>query len=83
MSLLETIKNKAKQLNKRIVLPEGLEERTLKAANEIISEKIAEIILIGNPSLVNKKSNELGLTNISKATIIDPIKHDKKMLMPI
>lgn len=78
MSLLETIKNKAKQLNKRIVLPEGLEERTLKAANEIISEKIAEIILIGNPSLVNKKSNELGLTNISKATIIDPIKHDKK-----
>jgi len=78
MSLLEKIKDSAKQLNKRIVLPEGLEERTLKAANEIIAEEIAEIILIGNPEQIISKSNELGLTNINKATIVDPLKHDKK-----
>jgi len=78
MSLLETIKDNAKQLNKRIVLPEGLEERTLKAADEIISEKIAEIILIGNPNQVLSKANELGLNNIEKAKIVNPIEHDKK-----
>jgi len=78
MSLLETIKNNAKQLNKKIVLPEGLEERTLTAANEIIAEGIADIILIGNPSQVVSKANELGLSNIEKAKIVDPIKHDKK-----
>ena len=78
MSLLETIKNNAKQLNKRIVLPEGLEERTLSAANEIIAEGIADIILIGNPSEVLGKANELGLSNIEKAKIVNPIEHDKK-----
>ena len=78
MSLLETIKNNAKQLNKRIVLPEGLEERTLKAANEIIAEGIADIILIGNPEQVKSKANELGLANIEKAKIVNPVEHDKK-----
>jgi len=78
MSLLETIKDNAKQLNKRIVLPEGLEERTLKAANEIIAEAIADIILIGNPEQVKSKANELGLSNIEKAKIVNPIQHEKK-----
>jgi len=78
MTLLETIKNNAKQLNKRIVLPEGLEERTLTAANEIISEGIADIILLGNPNQVLSKANELGLSNIEKAKIVDPIQHEKK-----
>ncbi len=78
MSLLETIKANAKQLNKRIVLPEGLEERTLKAANEIIADGIADIILIGNPEQVKSKASELGLINIEKAAIVNPIKHDKK-----
>ena len=78
MSLLETIKDNAKQLNKRIVLPEGLEERTLKAANEIIAEGIADIILIGNPEQVKSKAKELDLNNIDKANIVNPIQHDKK-----
>jgi len=41
MDLLEKITARAKQLGKRIVLPEGLEERTLKAADEVIKEGIA------------------------------------------
>lgn len=45
MNLLEQIKENAKKCNKRIVLPEGTEERTLKAADILIAEGIAQIIL--------------------------------------
>ncbi|HQH40937.1 MAG: phosphate acetyltransferase [Bacteroidales bacterium] len=78
MDLLEKITARAKQLGKRIVLPEGLEERTLKAADEVIKEGIAQVILIGNPAKVHAKANELGLTHISKAQIVDPLNHPKK-----
>ena len=78
MSLLEDIKTNAKTLNKRIVLPEGYEERTIQAASEIMEEGIAQIILIGNPDEIKSKANELGVKNIEDATIIDPISHQKK-----
>ncbi len=55
-----------------------MEERTLKAADIIIGEGIADIILIGNPQEINKKANELHLGNISAARIVDPKSHDKK-----
>ena len=78
MSLLEEIKTNAKTLNKRIVLPEGYEERTIQAASEIMKEGIANIILIGNPDEIKSKANELGVSNIEDATIVNPISHDKK-----
>ena len=78
MNLLDKIKAKAKTHNKRIVLPEALEERTLKAADELLSEKIVQIILLGNPDSIRKEAEKHGLSNISKATIIDPLQHDKK-----
>jgi len=78
MNLLEEIKKNAKTLNKRIVLPEGYEERTIKAASEIMQEGIANIILIGNLGEIKSKANELGISNIEDATIVDPISHEKK-----
>lgn len=78
MDLLEKIKARAKQLGKRIVLPEGLEERTLKAADEVIREGIAQVILIGDPEKVQAKAKELGLTQIAKATIVNPLHHPRK-----
>lgn len=78
MDLLEKIKARAKQLGKRIVLPEGLEERTLKAADEVIKEGIAQVILIGNPEKVQAKAKELGLAQITKAQIVNPLNHPKK-----
>lgn len=72
MQLLESIKEKAKKENKTIVLPEGTEERTLKAANIIIEEGIARIILLGNQEEILKLARQQGLTFIEKATIIDP-----------
>ncbi len=78
MSLLEEIKEKAKKHFKRIVLPEGLEERTLKAADIVAGEKIAQPILIGNPEKIREKAKELNLKNIDKCKIIDPLNHEKK-----
>ena len=72
MGLLEQIKENAKKQSKTIVLPEGTEERTLQAADQIISEGIARIILIGNPTDVLNMGKELGLKNLDRATIVDP-----------
>jgi len=72
MQLIESIKQKAKKENKTIVLPEGTEERTLKAANIILEEGIARIILLGNREEIIGLSSQHGLKAIEKATIIDP-----------
>lgn len=78
MELLDQIKQNAKKHNMRIVLPEGYEERTIKAADIAIEEQLAQIILIGDPEEIKQHSAKLGLKNISKATIIDPKSHSKK-----
>ena len=78
MGLFEKLTAKAKSSRQRIVLPEGTEPRTLTAAARIIAEGIAEVILIGDPAEINAKANELKLTNIEKATLIDP--NDEKVL---
>ena len=78
MDLLNRIKNNAKQDNKKIVLPESTEERTIIAADELIKEGIAQIILIGNLEEIKSKAKELNLSNIDKAIIIDPKNHNKK-----
>lgn len=70
---MDAIRENAQKLNKRIVLPEGTEERTLKAADYIIKEKIARIILLGNVKEIEEKCKLMGLQNIHKATIIDPL----------
>ena len=78
MELLDRIKQNAKKHSMRIVLPEGYEERTIKAADLAIEEELAQIILIGDPSEINSHASVLGLKNISKAKIINPKSHEKK-----
>ena len=78
MSLMNQIVERAKANKQRIVLPEGTEERTLKAANQLLADEVAELILIGNPEEIMGLAKEWGLENIGKATIIDPINHPKK-----
>ncbi len=78
MDFLDQLKERAANNKKRIVLPEGLEERTLKAADVILEEGFADVILIGNPVAVQEEARRHVLKNISKATIIDPKAHDKK-----
>lgn len=68
----------AKSNKQRIVLPEGTEERTLKAANQVLTDGVADLILLGNPSEIMDLAREWGLGNISRATIIDPENHPKQ-----
>jgi phosphate acetyltransferase len=78
MNLLEQIKENARKYNQRIILPESFEERTLAAADRIIAEKLAKIILIGNPSKIHDEANKRNLQHIGNATIIDPENNPKQ-----
>lgn len=78
MDILNKIKVRAAENKKRIVLPEGTEERTLRAADEVLEEGFADIILIGNPNDIEKESRRLVLKNITRAKIVDPSDHPKK-----
>ena len=72
MKLLQEIKERAQSNPQRIVLPEGDEPRTLEAANTVIKDKVAEIILLGNPEKIMALAAEKGFDYIKQATIIDP-----------
>lgn len=78
MDLMQDILARAKANKQRIVLPEGTEERTLRAADRLLSEEISEIILIGNLYQIKELSEQYGLKHIEKAIIVDPASHVKK-----
>lgn len=71
IDLFKELKDRAIANKQRIVLPESTEIRTLQAANQVLAEDIAEVILIGKPEEIQAKANELNLTHINKATIIN------------
>lgn len=77
MELLDKIRANSKKHNMRIVLPESLEERTLEAADILLGEKLARIILIGKAEEIHALALQKGLKNIDKAKIIDPDTYDK------
>lgn len=72
MELLKQIKTRAQKHIQRIVLPEGTELRTLTAANNVIRDKVAKLILLGNPSTITQLATENNLTHINEAIIVNP-----------
>jgi phosphate acetyltransferase len=76
MSMIEKIKSKAKENKKRIVLPEGDEPRTVKAAVDITKEGLAIPVLLGNPDEIAKVAAEQGV-DISGIEIVNPLTSDK------
>ena len=77
MNLLEHIVARAKSDKQRIVLPEATEERTLRAADRVLADDIANLILIGNPDEISALTAKWDLHNIGKATIVDPENNPK------
>ena len=77
MALIDQIIARAKSNRQRIVLPESLEERTIKAADLALADDLADIILIGNREEILALAAKLGLKHIEKATIIDPATSEK------
>lgn len=69
---------RAKANLQRIVLPEGTEIRTLKAADIILKENAAKLILIGDEKEIEKLAEENNLQHIQNATIVNPVT-DAKM----
>lgn len=71
MAFIDEIKERAKKEIKTIILPEAEDIRVLKATEKVLTEKYANIILIGNEKkiLEKAKSNKV---NIEGARIIDP-----------
>jgi phosphate acetyltransferase len=71
MDLMSIFKEKAVQLNKRILLPEGTEPRTVKAAAQIVREKIARVALIGAEADIRAVAAKEGV-DLAGVEIIDP-----------
>jgi len=78
MDILQSMLSRAQAKPQRIVLPEGTEIRTLKAADRILADNAAQLILIGNYDEIRQLAVNNGLSNIEKAEIIDPKNHSKK-----
>ncbi|HKP86393.1 MAG TPA: phosphate acetyltransferase [Blastocatellia bacterium] len=67
MQVLERIRARAASDPKHIVLPEGEDERTIRAASFIVRERIARVTLIGREDIIRDKASQLGaaLTGVS------------------
>ncbi|KGX86492.1 phosphate acetyltransferase [Pontibacillus litoralis] len=70
-NLFDTLRSKLSGTSKKIVLPEGLDERILTAASKLVQEGIITPVLIGNKDEITQKATELGV-DVSGAEIIDP-----------
>ena len=62
MDLVQSIIERAKSNKQRIVLPEATEERTLRAADKVLAEDIANLILIGNPDEIHSLAEKWGIS---------------------
>jgi phosphate acetyltransferase len=62
---------RAKQQRKHIVLPEGTEERILRAAEIVLLRDVCDVTLLGDPEEVRQKASALGLA-LDRARIVDP-----------
>ena len=61
----------AKSDRQRIVLPEGGDDRILRATDRLVRRGVAELTLLGDPDSVRRRANELGV-DLSEVDIIDP-----------
>jgi phosphate acetyltransferase len=78
MVFAEEMRKKAIEIKKRLVLPEGREMRTLRAAAQIIKEKLAsQVIILGNLKEINDTAKHEGIS-LRGLTLIDPSVSDQK-----
>ena len=69
MNFIDRIKERAKSDKKRIVLPETMDKRVIEAADKILKEDLAEVVLVGRSEDISKIAEGY---DISKAIIVDP-----------
>lgn len=72
MTFTERMRAEAKTLQKRLVLPEGAEPRTIPAARKIVDEGLAkEVTLLGAKAAIEAKAKELGVS-LAGISVVDP-----------
>ncbi len=71
---LDSVKKRARAEKKTIILPESMDRRTFEAAEQILKEGIANLIIIGTPEEIEENSKGL---DISGATVINPFTYEK------
>lgn len=71
MEFIDQIKERARSLQKKIVLPEGSDLRTLKAVEQVITEKLAQIVLLGDPIEIKALALKEGIS-LTGVEIINP-----------
>lgn len=76
MNFIDSIKERARQNIKTVVLPEASDLRIIKAAAIALKEKYANIILVGDEENIKVMASENNL-DISEAKIVNPLKSDK------
>src|SRR5215212_6614650 len=70
MQVLERIRARAASDLKHVVLPEGEDERTIRAASLCMAERIAHVTLIGREDMIRDKASQMGLA-LTGVSIID------------
>jgi phosphate acetyltransferase len=71
MSILDKLQDKSRTLGKRVVYPEGEEERTIVAAKEVVEKGIAKVTLVGQAQTIRDLAKQHGL-ELSAEMISDP-----------
>lgn len=79
MDILARIRERARDLGKRVVLPEGSDERVLQAASMATKEKIASIVLLGDEEEILKKAKSIGV-NLEDVEIRNPLRDSKRSM---
>ncbi|MEU9826747.1 phosphate acetyltransferase [Micromonospora chersina] len=64
--------DRARAQRRRLVLPEGTEERILRAAEVLLRRGVADLTLLGRPDEVARRTRELGI-DIGDAQVVDPV----------
>jgi len=72
--LMRLVVSRARRQNKRVVYPEGEEARTIIAAECVVQEHIARPILLGDPTAIRAKAEELG-TSLDGVELINPLEN--------
>lgn len=71
MHLVDQIKAKARAKVQTVVLPEGYDERMIQAAELIVNDHLANVVLLGNPLSLLAKAKELGVS-LAGVELLDP-----------
>jgi phosphate acetyltransferase len=71
MHLVDRIKEKAKKNLQTVVLPESYDERMLYAAQKIVEQGLAKVVILGKPDGINKVAAEKGIS-LAGVELLDP-----------